>query len=137
MPVIKFALAAGLVLLGLLLDNGDQVGLALAGLIAAGLAGWALRDLVAPVRLAMDADGLVVRVGYAGRRRLPWSAIEQIDLDRHSRRGLTTELLEIDAGESLYLFGRYDLNAPPAEVADELRAAWPHPDQPHPGDTPA
>lgn len=123
LPVAKLVGAAVLVALGLLFADGDRVQLVLAGLAAAVLVGWGLRDLVAPVRLAVDAEGITVREGFAGRRRLPWPAVEAVRLERRSRRGLTAETLEIDAGESLHLFGRYDLDAPLDEVAEALREA--------------
>ncbi|MEU2984964.1 PH domain-containing protein [Micromonospora aurantiaca] len=125
-PVLKAVGALALVALGLVFAGGDPVRPALAGLAAAGLLAWALRDVVAPVRLAVDPDGLTVLRGFAGRRRLPWDAVEAIRLDRRSRRGITAETLEIDAGESLHLFGRRDLDAPLDEVAaalDEVRPA--------------
>ncbi|MEH0822221.1 MULTISPECIES: PH domain-containing protein [Micromonospora] len=124
-PVIKALGALALVALGLVFAAGDPVRPALAGLAAAGLLGWALRDVVAPVRLAVDPDGLTVLRGFAGRRRLPWDAVEAIRLDRRSRRGITAETLEIDAGESLHLFGRRDLDAPLDEVAAALTEARP------------
>ncbi|MFE9689704.1 PH domain-containing protein [Micromonospora sp. NPDC005806] len=123
LPVAKLAGALVLVALGLLFANGDRVQLVLAGLGAVALAGWGLRDLVAPVRLAVDAEGITVIRGFAGRHRLPWPAVEAIRVERRTRRGLTAETLEIDAGESLHLFGRHDLDAPPEEVAEALRAA--------------
>ncbi|RZU72277.1 PH (Pleckstrin Homology) domain-containing protein [Micromonospora kangleipakensis] len=123
LPVAKLIGAVVVVGLGLLLAGDDRVQPVLAGLAAAALAGWGLRDLVAPVRLAADRDGITVAQGFAGHRRLPWREVEAITVDRRTRRGLTAETLEIDAGESLHLFGRYDLNAPPAEVAETLRAA--------------
>lgn len=123
LPVLKLLGAVVLVGLGLVFADGDRVQPVLAGAAGAGLACWALRDLVAPVRLAADPDGLTVIRGFAGRRRIPWAAVEAITVDRRTRLGLTAEVLEIDAGESLHLFGRYDLDAPPAEVAEALRAA--------------
>ncbi|MFC7547043.1 PH domain-containing protein [Plantactinospora sp. GCM10030261] len=123
-PGLKLAGAAALVVLAVLLADGDPVRPALGALVAAGLAGWAGRDLLAPVRLAVDADGIRVPRGYAGQRRLEWARIERIRVDSRSRRGLRSETLEIDAGDSLHLFGRYDLGAEPAEVAEALRAAW-------------
>ncbi|MBC9004069.1 MULTISPECIES: PH domain-containing protein [Micromonospora] len=124
-PVLKAVGALALVALGLVFAGGDPVRPALAGLAAAGLLAWALRDVVAPVRLAVDPDGLTVLRGFAGRRRLPWDAVEAIRLDRRSRRGITAETLEIDAGESLHLFGRRDLDAPLDEVAAALDEARP------------
>jgi hypothetical protein len=111
-----------LVALGLLLSDGDRIQAVLTVAVAVGLVGWALRDLLAPVRLAADPAGVTVIHGYTGRRHLPWPAVEAITVDRRSRLGLSTETLEIDAGESLHLFGRYDLGAPPDEVAGTLRS---------------
>ncbi|MFC4018628.1 PH domain-containing protein [Micromonospora sp. GCM10011542] len=127
-PTVPLAKAAGavvLVALGLLFAEGDQVQLVLTGLVALGLVGWAVRDLLAPVRLAVDPAGVTVVRGFAGHRRLPWPAIEKITVDRRARFGLTAEVLEIDAGESLHLFGRFDLGADPDEVAEALHAARP------------
>ncbi|WBB73824.1 PH domain-containing protein [Micromonospora sp. WMMD1128] len=125
LPLVKALGALALAALGLLLADGDPVRPALAGAVAVGLLAWALRDIIAPVRLAVDPDGLTVIRGYAGRRRLPWAEVESIRLDRRSRRGVTAETLEIDAGESLHLFGRRDLDAPLDEVAADLTAARP------------
>ncbi|MGK5737820.1 PH domain-containing protein [Micromonospora sp. URMC 103] len=123
LPAAKLAGAALLVALALLFADGDPVRLALALLVAAALAAWAARDLLAPVRLALDAAGVTVISGFAGRRRLPWAAIEAVTVDRRPRLGLATETLEIDAGETLHIFGRYDLGDSPREVARTLRAA--------------
>ncbi|MEU7617621.1 PH domain-containing protein [Micromonospora rifamycinica] len=125
LPAAKLAAALGLVALGLLLAAGDPVQLVLALAAAVGLVGWAARDLLAPVRLAADAAGITVVRGYAGRRHLPWDAVEAITVDRRTRFGLSGETLEIDAGETLHLLGRADLGAPPTEVAESLRAARP------------
>ncbi|MEH1016812.1 PH domain-containing protein [Micromonospora sp. CPCC 206060] len=122
LPVLKLAGGVLLVAAGLLLAAGDPVRPGLAVLVAAGLAGWAVRDLVAPVRLAVDPHGVTVIRGFAGRRRLDWAVVERISVDTRPRRGLRTETLEIDAGDALYLFGRYDLGAEPATVADILWA---------------
>ncbi|MFG3706948.1 PH domain-containing protein [Micromonospora sp. NPDC047670] len=126
LPALKLAGAVALLALALLLDEGDPVQLGLAVVAAAALAGWAARDLVAPVRLAVDPEGITVVRGFAGYRRLPWSVVERVAVDRRARLGLTSEVLEIDAGESLHLFGRLDLGADPAEVAQVLREARPH-----------
>ena len=125
LPVAKLLAAAGLVLLGLVFADGDPVQIALAVAVGVALAGWALRDLLVPVRLAVDPAGITVIDGYAGRRLLPWETVEAITVDRRSRLGLATETLEIDAGESLHLFGRADLGTEPAEVAEALQAARP------------
>jgi hypothetical protein len=92
-----------------------------AALVAAAVAGgYALRDVLAPVRLAADPAGLTVISGYAGHRRLDWPQIERIRLESRVRAGLRSEFLEIDTGDMLYLLSTYDLNARPADVADEL-----------------
>ncbi|MFB9234515.1 PH domain-containing protein [Plantactinospora siamensis] len=122
-PGLKLAGAAALAALALLLGDGDPVRPGVAALAAAALLAWAGRDLLAPVRLAADAAGVWVPRGYAGRRRLSWTQVEGIRVDRRPRRGISTELLEIDAGDALHLFGRYDLGADPADVAATLRAA--------------
>jgi hypothetical protein len=118
LPGLKLAGAAVMGLLGLVFGDGAfRLGLAAAA--AVGLAAWAARDLVAPVRLAADAAGITV-VGYAGRRALPWERIERVRVDVRPRLGLRSELLEIDAGETLYLFSAHELGAPPDEVATRL-----------------
>jgi hypothetical protein len=125
LPALKLTGAVALLALALLLDEGDPVQWGLAVVAAAALAGWAVRDLVAPVRLAVDPEGVTVVRGFAGRHRLPWSAVERVAVDRRARLGLASEVLEIDAGESLHLFGRLDLGADPADVADALHEARP------------
>jgi hypothetical protein len=119
LPGLKLAAAAALALLGVVFAD-EPVRLALAAAAATALATWAVRDLVAPVRVTADAAGVTVIAGYAGRRLLPWREIERIRVDARARLGLRTETLEIDAGETLYLFGEYDLGAPPAEAAARL-----------------
>lgn len=84
--------------------------------MVAGLAGWAARDLAAPVRLLADPAGLTVVTGFARRRRLGWSQVERVRVDVRRR----SRLLEVDTGEQLYLFSRYDLDADLAEVAGQL-----------------
>ncbi|BCJ59553.1 hypothetical protein C1I93_28470 [Micromonospora endophytica] len=128
LPVVKLIGAAAVLALGILLAGNDLLRPVLGGLAAAILAGWGARDLLAPVRLAIDADGVTVPAGWRGRRHLPWPAVETIRVDRRSGRGFAGPALEIDAGESLHLLSRLDLGADPAEVADALLAARP----PHP-----
>ncbi len=125
LPAVKAGGALALVALGLLLADGDPVRLVLTLLAAAALLVWAARDVLAPVRLAADAEGLTVVSGFARRRRVPWSRVEAIGVDRRTRLGLSSAMLEIDAGETLHLFGRYDLDADPAEVAEDLRTVRP------------
>jgi hypothetical protein len=122
LPAIKLGGAAALVLIGLLLADGDVIRFVLAATGAAGLALWAARDLVAPVRLAADPDGVTVVAGFARRRRLDWKQIERVRVDARPRMGLRTETLEIDAGDSIHLFSTYDLGASPDEVASALES---------------
>jgi hypothetical protein len=76
--------------------------------------------VLAPVRLSADTEGVTVVRGYAGHRRIPWPEVERVGVGEHRSLGLRAELLEIDTGESLHLFSRYDLGAPCAEVAEAL-----------------
>jgi hypothetical protein len=114
----------GVALLVLVVAFGrhDPVQWVLAVGAAVALAAWALRDLIAPVRLAADAGGVTVVVGYAGRRRLPWAEIERVRMDRRERLGVKSNLLEIDAGDALYLFSANDLGAEPEDVLRSLLA---------------
>jgi Bacterial PH domain len=120
--VAKLLGAVAIVVLVLAFGRNDPVQWFLAVAVGLALAGWALRDVVAPVRLAADPDGVTVVVGFAGRRRLAWPEIERIRIDRRDRLGVRTELLELDAGDSLYLFSRYDLGAEPEDVLASLLA---------------
>lgn len=120
-PAVKLAAGAGVLALGLLFADGDVVRLVLAAAVAAGLALWAARDLLAPVRLTADPEGVTLVAGFAGRRRLAWSQIERVRVDARPRLGISTEMLEIDAGDSVHLFSEYDLGVPPGEVAAALQ----------------
>ncbi|MTE17553.1 PH domain-containing protein [Nocardia sp. CT2-14] len=91
-----------------------------ATLLVLALLVWALRDVVRPVRLAADAEGVTVVTGFLGRRHLGWGQIERIRVDRRSHRGLRSEFLEVDAGDAIYLFSANDLGELPDEVATAL-----------------
>ena len=126
-PVTKGLGAVAVLVLALAFGQGDAVRWGLACAVAAGLAIWTARDLVVPVRLAADADGVTVVEGFASRRGLSWGEIERLRVDRQVRLGLSTELLEIDANESLHLFSMHDLGADPREVLvtlEEFHAQW-------------
>jgi hypothetical protein len=99
---------------------GDRPGWVLGGAVSLAAAGYALRDLMAPVRLSADQQGLTVRHGFAARAHLSWTEVERIRVDQRSRLGIPAEALEIDAGEQLFLLGRGDLGAAPTEVAQVL-----------------
>ncbi|MEV6860837.1 PH domain-containing protein [Streptosporangium subroseum] len=104
------------------LTLGDLRGALLAGAATVAAAALALRDVLAPVRLSADGEGLVVVKGFAGSERLPWSAIERVRVDTQTRFTSRTEFLEIDTGEGIFLLSRFDLGAPCQEVADQLRS---------------
>ncbi|HEU4347370.1 MAG TPA: PH domain-containing protein [Actinoplanes sp.] len=125
LPVAKRLAAVAVLVLVFAFGREDPVQWVLATAVAIGLGGWALRDLVAPVRLAADPDGVTVVEGFARRRRHAWAEIEGVRVDRRERLGLTTELLEVDAGEALYLYSVHDLGADPREVLvvlEEIRS---------------
>jgi hypothetical protein len=120
LPVSKLMGAVALLVLVAAFAEGDPVRWALGGAVAAGLVGWALRDLFLPVRLTADSDGITVLTGVARRRHLSWSQVEKVRVERHVRRGLRSELLEIDAGDTIYQFGPHDLGALPDDVVVQL-----------------
>jgi hypothetical protein len=122
LPVTKLLGAVAVAVLVVAFGRRDPVQWFLVVVVALGLAIWALRDLIAPVRLAADPDGVTVVVGYAGRRRLAWSQIETVRVDRRDRLGVRAEMLELDAEDSLYLFSMHDLGAAPDEVLEALVA---------------
>jgi hypothetical protein len=119
LPAVKLVAAALFALLGLFVAT-DLVGRSLAAVAAVGLAGYAARDLVFPVRLRADADGVTLVTGLARRRRLPWSRIARVRVDERHRLGLRTELLEIDTGDELLFLSERDLGVPPTEALDGL-----------------
>jgi hypothetical protein len=120
LPAVKLGGAAALVLLAVFVARHDRLGLTLAVAAALFLTVWGVRDVIAAVRLSADAEGVTVVSGYAGRRRLSWAAIERIAVDTRTRRGLRSETLELDTGEAIHLFSRWDLGAQPDEVAERL-----------------
>jgi hypothetical protein len=105
--------------------HDDRAKLAFTGLAALVAGGYALRDLLAPVRLAADREGLTVVSGYAGHRRLEWEGIERIRLDERRRLGTRSAALEIDTGDHLYLLSPYDLGTDPAEAVEALARLTP------------
>ena len=84
--------------------------------------GYAARDLIAPIRVAADTDGVTMITGYASRHRLAWSDIDLVRLDQRRRYGTRSEFLEIDAGDELHLYSVYDLGVPPSDAVDALLA---------------
>lgn len=120
LPVTKLLGAIAVLVLVVAFGRRDPVQWFVAVVVAIALTGWALRDWIVPVRLTADTEGLTVIAGLARRRRLPWSQIERVRVDRRERLGLRSELLEVDAGESLFLFSAHELGAEPSEVAAAL-----------------
>lgn len=116
--VLKGVGAVAFVGAGLWAGRTDRVGLAIGLAGAVVLAALALRDLVLSVSLAADREGVTVR-GVLGHHRVPWSEVERIRVDRRSRRGIRSELVEIDCDTELHLFGRTQLGG--ADCADVVR----------------
>jgi Bacterial PH domain len=116
-PAGKLVIAVLMALLGVLVaaDLWQQV---VAAAAVAALVAWAARDLVAPVRLAADPAGVTVLTGFAHRHRLAWSQVERVRVDARRR----SRMLEVDTGEQLYLFSRYDVDADLDEIAERLEA---------------
>jgi len=119
LPALKAVGAVTLAVLGALFGDGPA-GYVFTGLAAVGLAVAAARDLLARRRLAADPDGLTVVTGFAGTRRVPWSEVERIRVDVRRHLGLSSELLEIDTGEHLYLYAGRELDAQVEDVAARL-----------------
>ncbi|WP_207401135.1 PH domain-containing protein [Actinomadura roseirufa] len=107
-------------------STGDVQRLLLAGVAAAGLAALALRDLLAPVRVAADREGVTVVAGYAGHRRVPWAEVTAIRVDERRRLLLHTRILEIETATGLHLFSGFDLGADVHDVAEALYRLRPH-----------
>ncbi|WP_338071593.1 PH domain-containing protein [Actinomadura bangladeshensis] len=116
---VKCAAAAAVTALIVLYSHDPQF-LFLAAAAAIGLNALALRDLVAPVRLAADGDGLTVVSGYAGHRSIAWDEVTTIRVDERRRLLLNTRMLEIETTDDLHLLSAFDLGADVHDVADEL-----------------
>jgi hypothetical protein len=117
---LKFALAATVAVGGLI--TRDAVPIVIALLVATVLALYAVRDVVARERLRVEADGLVVVHGFAGRARLRWNEVERVRVDERLRLGARTQLLEVDAGDWIGQYSRYELGAEPQEVVAAIEA---------------
>jgi hypothetical protein len=116
----KLAAAAVVAIAALLAPNRPQL---FVGLIAAVCLGiYGLRDVLARERLRADPDGIVAVRGFAGHDRLAWTDVEGVRLDSRSRLGARSQLLEIDAGEHIYLYSRFDLGVDPDEAVIALES---------------
>jgi len=120
LPVTKLMGAVAVVVLAAAFGARDPIRWGIAVVAASALTAWALRDLLAPVRLAADTTGVTVVAGFARRRHLPWPQIERVRVDRRTHRGLRSEMLELDAGDAIYLFSAHELGALPEDVAAAL-----------------
>ena len=122
MPITRLLGAVAVIVLVLAFGRDELLQWLIAIVAAAALTVWAARDLIAPVRLSADTSGITMVTGFARRRHLSWPQIERVRVDRRERLGLSSALLEIDAGESLHMFSINDLGADPEEVAEALNA---------------
>ncbi len=121
--VAKVAGAAVLALLALVASGRADTVIAVGAALL--LAGVAARDLLARERLRADAAGLVAVRGYAGHRHLDWSQVEQLVVRSQLRFGARTEQLEVDAGEEIFLFSRFDLGVDPRAALAALTELQP------------
>jgi hypothetical protein len=120
-PALK--LAAALVFLGVaLFYAGDPARWVIAVVAAVLLGAFALRDVLAPVRLAADGTGVTVVHGFARTRHVPWADVERVRVDSRQRLGRRNEVLEVDTGEALYLFSPQELGADLDTVTSALVA---------------
>ncbi|MBO3739461.1 PH domain-containing protein [Actinoplanes flavus] len=125
LPAAKLITAVAVLALAAGFAGDDPGRWAAAGITAAVLVLWAVRDLMVRVRLAADGEGITVVTGVARRRHVPWAKIERVRVDRTHRRMLRGVLLEIDAGDAIYMLGANELGADPDDVAarlEDLRA---------------
>lgn len=111
--------------LGYTVFGHDPRGRILTGLAAAGLLLFALFGTLARPRLAVDADGIVIR-RLLGRQHWAWGAV-RITVSSTRRFGRTVSLLELDSADmdddgGLVVLGWLDLGTEPAEVAAVLRS---------------
>lgn len=119
-PLIELAGVLALVGAGVVVDDTARRVAALAA--AAGALLWVIRDAAGRVRLRAGADGVGVRTGYLGWTELAWPEIESLGIDDRTRRGLRSRLLEVDAGERLFLLSAKDLGADVGDVLAQLHA---------------
>jgi hypothetical protein len=108
--------AAGLAIVTALLAR-DPVTLTVGILAATIAAGFAIRDVLVPVRLTADTEGVTLLRGVAGRRTIRWRDVERVRVDTRDRLGLRQSALEIDEGHALHLLTAADLGADPHDVA--------------------
>jgi Bacterial PH domain len=118
LTALKAALTVAAALIAV--TAGSRQLLFFAAVITVALVALTVRDLLAPVRVAADDEAVTVVTGYAGHRRIPWGDVERIRVDERRRLGRLTAYLEIDTGDMVHLFSRYELDTPCEEVAEML-----------------
>ena len=122
LPVTKLMGAVAVVVLAVAFAGHDPIRWGIARVAAIALAVWALRDLLAPVRLAADTTGDGRAVG--GVRPPPASAVALGDRagTGHNRthRAAQRDPSNWSAGDAIYLFSTNDLGALPEDVAASL-----------------
>ncbi|GAA1589171.1 PH domain-containing protein [Actinoplanes couchii] len=123
LPLAKLIVALMLPALAALFADGEWSRWLLAMLAMIGVVVWAARDVLVPVRLAAAPEGITVVTGFSRRRLVPWAQIERVRVENSTRRGIRSELLEIDAGDAIYIFTSNDLSADPETVASALAEA--------------
>jgi hypothetical protein len=115
--VAGIVMAIGCVTLVTDLPGRVLIGIAAAGLILFASATWRARP-----KLAITADGLVVR-GWLRTQLLRRTDIKIIRITEFRRIGRKIRLLEVDAQDGrLLIFSRWDLGTDPLEVLDALTA---------------
>ncbi|HEX6873913.1 MAG TPA: PH domain-containing protein [Micromonosporaceae bacterium] len=125
LPVIvaKGVLVVALATLSLFASGPTETAV---GLFAtAGTTVYALRDIIGRDRLRVTRDGVTVVRGYARRQEVAWSQIERFAVDQRLRAFARSEYLEIDAGNDIFMFSRYDLGVHPDVAAGALAAIRP------------
>jgi hypothetical protein len=118
--VAKWGAALGFAVIAAVLLAVDRRGMLLCAGGAVLIGGFAVRDTLAPVRLAVDDLGLTVATGVAGRLLVPWREVTRIRVAPNARYGLRWDMLEIETTENLHLFSAHELGASCMSVAEEL-----------------
>lgn len=116
----KWAGAAGFAVIAVVLLAVDRRGMLLCAGGALLLGGFAVRDTLAPVRLAADDLGVTVVTGLKSRHLVPWRDVTYIRVERNARYGLRWDMLEIETEENLHTFSSHELGTSCVSVAEEL-----------------
>ena len=120
--ILAVGVAGLLMALGCVFLSTDAPGRILSGVAAVGLLTFAAGSWRARPRLALTADGLVLR-GWLHTRVLTKADIELIRITEFRRWGRKVRLLEVDTGSTLLVLSRWDLGRDPIDVLDSLTAA--------------